>query len=101
MSALHWANAVNAHHQRPTANSNTLREVLFVRYQLPDIARLNGRDRRRFAQMSLSLLAFARQDMTFETFVPLDLAAPGHTESLGCSPVGFYFWHVLLLQFSS
>jgi hypothetical protein len=60
---------------------------------MPDVARFDCRDCGRFPQVSLPLLALARQDVAFESLIALDLAGAGHAETLGCSSVGFYFWH--------
>jgi hypothetical protein len=67
--------------------------LLFVGYQLPNVARLHRRNKGSLAQVSFSFLALARKNMTLETFVALDLAATGHTKSLRGGSIGFYLRH--------
>jgi hypothetical protein len=71
---------------------------LLVRYQLTNITRLDSRHGRGFAQLSFTLLALARKNMAFETFVAFDLAASSDAKSLGRGSIGFDLWHCLLLS---
>jgi hypothetical protein len=49
------------------------------------------------AQVPLAFFTLARKQVALEPFISFDLPAPGHPESLGCSSVGFDFWHLCLL----
>jgi hypothetical protein len=60
--------------KRASALCSLLSARLFVRYQLTNVARLDRGDGGRFAQVALSLLPLARENMALESFVPFDLA---------------------------
>jgi hypothetical protein len=66
---------------------------LFIRYQLANVMGLYRRHQCRLSQTTFLLLAFARQNMALESFVPLDFAGSGHAKPLGGSSVGFYLGH--------
>jgi hypothetical protein len=72
---------------------------LFIWYQSTNIARLDRRNRARLTQVPLTLLIFGREDMALEAFVAFDLTGSRNAKSFRCCPVGFDFWHVLLLEF--
>src|SRR5689334_2495171 len=67
--------------------------LLLVRYELPDILRLDGRNHRCLAQMSFSLFILRRQNVPFESFIALDLSGTGHAKSFRCRSIGLDFWH--------
>jgi hypothetical protein len=71
----------------------TRRFYLFIRYQLANVMGLYRRHQCRLSQTTFLLLAFARQNMALESFVPLDFAGSGHAKPLGGSSVGFYLGH--------
>ena len=67
--------------------------MLLVRYELPDILRLYGRNHRSLAQMSFSLFILRRQNVPLESFIALDLSATGHAKSFRSRSIGLNFWH--------
>jgi hypothetical protein len=71
--------------------------LLQIRYQFPDIFTFDSRHQRPLAQVPLAFFALARKQVALEPFISFDLPAPRHPESLGCSSVGFDFWHLCLL----
>jgi hypothetical protein len=76
---------------------SVLRPALFIGYQFTNILRFNRSDRRRVPQMPLSLLALARENVTFIAFVALDLTTAGDAKSFRRRSISFNFGHFSLL----
>jgi hypothetical protein len=72
--------------------------LLQVRYQFPNVLRLDSGNGRSFAQLPFSLLSFARKQMALEPFVSLDLPARGHSKSFSCRFVSFDLGQFLFLS---
>jgi len=71
--------------------------LLFIGYQFTNILRFNRSDHRRVPQMPLSLLALARENVTFIAFVALDLTTAGDAKSFRRRSISFNFGHFSLL----
>ena len=76
---------------------SVLSPTLFIGYQFTNVLRFNRSDRRRVPQMPLSLLALARENVTFIAFVALDLTTAGDAKSFRRRSISFNFGHFSLL----